>query len=191
MFLDIGNMFMNIGQPPSKDWIDIIGIFGPTIAAFAAVYIAKAQWKIQKKQHNLALFEKRWKMLENLKQLGKKASDFKHIYYQDIKNDSEENFWNVKNEIDFFATKCSILFTPQIEDEIKNISQIFVDYHNTQDKLLDWNQYNEEYPQQYTKKDRINLIENKGKKYIELNEKFSSVYKDMLEFVKKVKVDND
>lgn len=123
----------------TKDWVDYLSAFGPVIAAFIAIGIAVWQGKIQNRQHNLALFEKRWAFWEETKKLGYKAQTFKHTPVSEMGDgsDPEKNFWAVSQEIQSLAKKSGVLFGKTFEMEINEIAKLFEQYHILLEKILE------------------------------------------------------
>lgn len=122
----------------TKDWIDYLSAFGPVIAAFIAIGIAVWQGKIQNRQHNLALFEKRWAFGEETKKLGYKAQMFKHTPVSEMGDgsDPEKNFWAVSQEIKSLSKKSGVLFGKTFETEINEIAITFEEMHKHEEKIL-------------------------------------------------------
>lgn len=134
-----------IEQP--KDWIDYLSAFGPMIAAFIAIGIAVWQGIIQNRQHNLALFEKRWAFWEETKKLGYKTQTFKHTPADEMGDgsDPEKNFWIVGQEIQNLAKKGCVLFGKKIETEINEIAETFKKNHLLQERILEKLKYKDDY----------------------------------------------
>lgn len=70
--------------------IDYVSALGPAIAAFIAVGVAFWQGTLQKRQHNLALLEKRLEFWSEVKQTGAIAQSLNHADANKIKTDPEK-----------------------------------------------------------------------------------------------------
>ena len=172
--------------------------FGPLVVGFATVIFASKQRDIQEeqkiiesKQHNLELFNKRWALLEELKILGAQAESIKHN--KETNSDTENNrHWSlIKNELDTFSTKCSILFDSEMEEACKEISEKFTNLHTTIDEELNWEKYHKDYPENYPEKLGGKLLNEKITLHMELCKSLASFYNDMLNFIKKEKINKD
>ncbi|MCI7421239.1 MAG: hypothetical protein MSS98_06185 [Alphaproteobacteria bacterium] len=119
-----------------KNIIDCLSAFGPTITALLVAWISVWQFDLQRKQHNLALYEKRWDFWEETKKLGNEAQSFKHIFCEDIKDDNNENYHTISNKIKSLANRSTILFGKEVEKNFLDIVDSFEKLHQIDDKIL-------------------------------------------------------
>lgn len=159
-----------------------------TLFTLGLVVFSYFQYLVQKKEHTLNLFNKRWQAFKDLQEIGKKAENWKHIYYQEEPS-TEENYWTMYNKINLFADECEILFNKDIAKIGKETAEIFKSYHQTIDQIIDWDKYHEECPEQYSKTKRKDLHDTQVKASIQLLKLFDDWYKKMLTFIKNNKID--
>ena len=146
------------------------------------------QYLVQKKAHMLNLFNKRWQAFKDLQEIGEKAENWKHIYYQN-KPAIEENYWTMYNKINLFADECEILFNKDISQIGKETADFFKKYHQIIDHIKDWDKYHEEDPEQFTKEKKKDLYNEQINTSIKLLKLFDVWYKKILTFIKDNKID--
>lgn len=154
-----------------------------TLFTLGLVVFSYFQYLVQKKEHTLNLFNKRWQAFKDLQEIGKKAENWKHIYYQEEPS-VEENYWTMYNIINLFADECEILFNKDIAKIGKETAEIFKSYHQAIDHARDWDKYHEEYPEQFTKekiKDYSDMLTNTP---LQLYKLFDDWYNNILIFIK-------
>ena len=94
-----------------------VSSFMTTIATCGLVWVSVQQIKIQKSQHNLILFGKRWEFWQKVKSLRSKVLKCKHL--------SIEESGPIFHKIKEMERQSSVLFGSDIEEEINEISKKF------------------------------------------------------------------
>lgn len=170
-----------------ENFSTIITIISVLVTAFSALFIW-CQKNIQKKQYNLALFDKRWSMLEELKVLGYEAQTWPHASPSEIVKDPAQNFWLMKNKLDFYAEKCDVLFNKDVSNLVKECSKNFTDYHQFETTLSTFAQL---HTPPYSEKE-MEESQNLQKKHTELHHllcsSFDKLWEEELKFIKNTEV---
>lgn len=104
----------------NDDWFDYIVGIGPIIAALIAVGIALWQGKIQEKQKNLALLEKRLNLYYKFQKYveDKLKNCLEPQLNVSVLKESYENLTN-------FSGEAFLLFNKDISDKIMDLAKVF------------------------------------------------------------------
>ncbi len=124
--------------------IDYVSALGPAIAAFIAVGVAFWQGTLQKRQHNLALLEKRLEFWSEVKQTGAIAQSLNHADANKIKTDPEKNHWLLLPKIHELQNKGKVLLDKKVELKLLELERIYTDLHKKTDAMLQVREYAEE-----------------------------------------------
>lgn len=151
------------------------------------IYFGYQQNNISKRQHNLELFNKRWLALEELKNIGYEAESFKHIYFEDIKDSEKESYHAIIHKINFFASKCEILFDSNIKTEILQACKSFEEYHKYEDTMEMKNRHAKEYEKIFNEK-IADIIDESPKLQVKMFYDFEKLYHKMLDFIRNTKI---
>lgn len=93
--------------------------------------IAKKQTTIMKKQHNLNLFNKRWTVYEELKELAKQV----YTQKQDFSTEGIKNYNVFYSQLKTFSQQLSILFDQEISDECDELANNYQEMYQLQVEL--------------------------------------------------------
>ena len=150
-------MFYPVIIENTKDWVDYMSALGPTIAAFIAVGVAFWQGKIQKKQHNLTMLEKRLDFWKDVKSLGNNVFRYQNISFNNIINDPEKR--SILPEIQQLENKGKVLFGESVERKLIQLEGLFISLRKEIDDLEDIkgcmeNISTEEFKDEYSSKEK-------------------------------------
>lgn len=119
----------------ANDHSGLWSFWASVIIGLIALWTAFRQNEISKKQHNLELFDKRWALLEELRILGNEYFDFPHSATpEEGMNDPDKNYCLLDNKLKLFNNKSFVIMGKKTYDELENLRQKCMEYHQLQMK---------------------------------------------------------
>ena len=147
---------------------------GPVIAAFIAIGIAIWQSRLQNKQRNLSLLERRFNLYDSFKSLVNEFID-------DYEHNELVNFNQIHSNFNKLIYQAEILFNEKIKMTLLDVAQEIREL----DKEYSKNRKN-------NKKERLKYLEKHLRTSVKIVESFykkvSEMEKEMLKFIKNSKV---
>ena len=126
----------------ARDWLDYLEAIGPLIAALIACGLAWWQGRIQSKQHNLALLDKRLDLKAKFEDYTKNKLE-RCLSPKPNENELSETY----DELTNIAGDAYLLYGKDISEKIMELAQLFEDlktaiyYHNTKNQGGDLSLY--------------------------------------------------
>ncbi len=172
----------------TKDILDYISTSGTFLVGFITLIVIATQLYIQRHQHNLCLFEKRWKLFKEFQKMGYEAETWPRVSPEDIDKHPEQNWRLMHHRLKLFSEQCAILFNEQVTKKTKRITELFEEKQKINEKLSIWRKYHKSHKEQYPQEQGNDL----SKRYLETDavfmNKLDELYGEILTFLKEEKV---
>lgn len=131
VFLEEHNRLLSHIANNTFSLADVCSLVATLILGLMTRGIAKKQTTIMKKQHNLDLFNKRWTVYEELKELAKQV----YTQKQDFSTEGIKNYNVFYSQLKTFSQQLSILFDQEISDKCDELANNYQEMYQLQVEL--------------------------------------------------------